>query len=130
MLNDSRYQSRSRWHVGQARNYRRQSELLLSRDNDRYAAGALMYEAAKQCVNAVANQRGSNPGTTAAKFNTLHTIAHTESSGNSLTLNWRSVTQLHIHADRGHLTDTEYAEAWEQPAAFIDDMLNIYRRDA
>ena len=44
--------------------------------------------------------------------------------------NWRAVTQLHIHADRGNLDPAEFAESWEQAEAFIDTMLDIYQRDA
>ena len=34
---------------------------LLERDADLDSAGALLYESAKQCINAVANQEGINP---------------------------------------------------------------------
>jgi hypothetical protein len=117
-------------HEPRARNYRRQSELLLERDGDLDSAGALAYEAAKQCINAVANQRGNNPGPTAAKLNALREISETEPAGAALMRNWRAATLLHIHADRGHLTYQEFVEAWVQTQAFVDAMLTIYQRDA
>ena len=45
---------RSVFHEVRARNYRRQAELLLQ-GTDLDSAGVLLYESAKQCVNAVAN---------------------------------------------------------------------------
>lgn len=130
MTSDSPFHLRARWHEARARIYRQQGELLLSRDQDQYSAAALLYEAGKQCINAVANLRGSNPGTTTAKLNALREASAGESSGMTLMRNWRAVTQLHIHADRGNLNPAEFAEAWEQAEAFIDTMLDIYQRDA
>ena len=54
-----------------ARNYRSQAQMLLDRDSDLDSAGALLYESAKQCINAVAIQRGENPGPTRAKIRFL-----------------------------------------------------------
>ena len=51
-------------HAAQAREYRRLADLLLTRENAPEAAGDLLYAAAKQCINAVANQRGVNPAST------------------------------------------------------------------
>ncbi len=70
-----RYHQRAARHEARARNYRRQAELLLDRDNDNDCAGALLYEAAKQCINAIANQLGGNPGTIGGKVNALRRIA-------------------------------------------------------
>ena len=117
-------------HEARARNYRRQANLLLERDNDADCAGALLYESAKQCINAVANQRGSNPGTTGGKVNVVRELAREEPSGVSLMQNWQRTDRLHIHADRGNLNAAEYAEAWEQAQTFIETMLTIYERDA
>ena len=113
-----------------ARNYRSQADLLLRRDSDTDCAGALLYEAAKQCINAVANQRGSNPGSTGAKLNVLSAIAGKEPAGANLSQNWEGAAKLHIHADRGHLSAGEYGESWQQAQAFIESMLNIYARNA
>ena len=71
----NRYRRRAFRHEARAHNYRRQADLLLQRDADFDCAGALLYEAAKQCINAVANQRGENPGTTGGKVNALRGIA-------------------------------------------------------
>ena len=103
---------------------------MLERDNDTDCAGALLYEAAKQCINAVANQRGRNPGTTGGKVNVVRELAREETSRTPLMQNWQRTDRLHIHADRGNLNAIEYAEAWEQTQAFIDAMLTIYHRHA
>ena len=125
-----RHRERAIFHESRARNYRRQADLLLNRDADMDCAAALLYESAKQCINAVANQRGENPGTTGGKVNVARAIATEIPHGDSLMQNWQRVDRLHIHADRGNLTSTAYAEAWEQAQAFIDAMLTIYGRDA
>ena len=124
------YRQRAVRHEARARNYRRQANLLLERDNDTDCAGALLYEAAKQCINAVANQRGENPGTTGGKVNAVREIAAEELGVTFLFTNWQSADKLHIHADREHLTAVQYDEAWQQAQAFIDSMLNIYNRNA
>jgi len=117
-------------HEARARNYRRQANLLLERDNDIDCAGALLYESAKQCINAVANQRGGNPGTTGGKVNVVRALARENPGGTPLMQNWQRADRLHIHADRGNLNAAEYADAWEQAQAFIESMLTIYDRDA
>ena len=124
------YRQRAVRHESRAHNYRRQANLLLERDNDADCAGALLYESAKQCINAVANQRGRNPGTTGGKVNVVRELAREETSGTSLMQNWQRTDRLHIHADRGTLNATEYAEAWEQAQTFIETMLTIYHRNA
>ena len=124
------YHERAIRHEARARNYRRQAELMRERDADLDCAAALLYESAKQCINAVGNQRGQNPGTTGGKVNVARAIATEIPHGDSLMQNWQRVDRLHIHADRGNLTSTAYAEAWEQAQAFIDAMLTIYGRDA
>lgn len=45
--------------------YREDAASMLEQDRP-YSAGALLYESAKQSVNAVANQQGENPGYTRA----------------------------------------------------------------
>ncbi len=85
-----------------------------------------MYEAAKQCVNAVANQRGTNPATTGGKVNALRALVREQPGPTDLMGDWGNADRLHIHADRGLLTDDEYAAAWEGARSFIDDMLAIY----
>ncbi len=89
-----------------------------------------MYESAKQCINAVANLGGENPGTTGGKVNSLRQIAAGESVDRSLMRNWQSADKLHVHADRGNLTDAEFGVHWIQAQAFIESMLNIFVRNA
>ncbi|MYC34966.1 MAG: hypothetical protein F4X64_17560 [Chloroflexi bacterium] len=124
------YRQRAVRHEARARNYRRQANLLLERDDDTDCAGALLYESAKQCINAVANQRGRNPGTTGGKVSVVRELAQEDPSDTSLMPNWQRADRLHIHADRGNLNAIEYAEAWEQAQAFVESMLNIYARNA
>ena len=104
--------------------------LMLRRDADTDCASALLYESAKQCINAVANQRGRNPGTIGGKVNVVREI-ETEVSGRlDLMQSWQHADKLHIHADRGHLVAEEISESWEAAHAFIDSMLTIYNRNA
>ena len=110
-----------------ARNYRRQAQLLLDRDDDLDSAGALLYESAKQCINAVANQQGENPGPTGAKFRFLGGILEQGLTTPDLLKNWHNATQLHIHADRGHLLRSTFMENWRATHNFINQMLLIYR---
>ena len=126
----NQYLRRAVRHEARARNYRRQADLLLQRDSDTDCAGALLYEAAKQCINAVANQRGENPGTTGGKVNVVREVAAEEPNGTVLFTNWQSADKLHIHADREHLTNFQYDEAWQKAQEFIDAMLTIYDRSA
>ena len=73
---------------------------------------------------------GENPGTTGGKVNALRGIAASERDSQGLMRNWQSADKLHIHADRGNLNASEYADAWEQTQAFIESMLTIYAREA
>lgn len=125
-----RYVERANRHEARARNYRRQAILMLERDSDIDCAGALLYESAKQCINAIANQGGGNPGTIGGKINALRQVAESETDGTVLMENWQHADKLHIHADRGHLSAGEFDRSWQQAQAFIESMLNIYSRDA
>ena len=100
--------------------------MLFERDGDMDSAGALLYESAKQCLNAVANQRGSNPGPTGAKRRFLLGIAEQEVRTTDLMESWQAAAELHIHADRGHLTPTRFIDVWSVAQTFIDQMLLIY----
>ena len=113
-------------HAAQAQEYRRLADLLLEQENSPAAAGELLYAAAKHCINAVANRQGVNPATTAAKRRFLAVIAESAPTAAALTDNWQSAADLHIHADRLHLSAVDFAKAWEKGQAFIDQMLAIY----
>ena len=126
MASDNPYRRRAERHEGRARNYLQKAEMLLYQYDDPDSAGALMYEAAKQCVNAVANQRGSNPGTIGGKMHALRSLQSERTDYPNLAKRWRYADKLHIHADRGLLTASQYMEAWDGARAFIDDMLAIY----
>lgn len=125
-----RYHQRAARYESRANNYRRQAELLLERDNDTDCAGALLYEAAKQCVNAVANLLGDNPGTTGGKVSALRRIAAGQADDQALLRTWQSADKLHVHADRDNLDDAEFSAHWVQTQVFIDTMLTIYQRNA
>ena len=124
------YAERSIRHEARSRNYRRQAILMLDRDSDVDCAGALLYESAKQCINAIANRLGSNPGTIGGKVNVLRQVAASEADGMALMENWQHADKLHIHADRGHLSRDEFDRSWQQAQAFITAMLTIYSRNA
>ena len=126
-LNSSNRERAAR-HESRARNYRLQAELLLERDNDLDCAGALLYESAKQCINAVANQQGRNPGSTGAQEHFLYRIAEQDNAPSNLVQRWKSAAELHVHADRGHLEDSDFLERWARAQIFIDLMLLICAR--
>lgn len=113
-------------HEAQAREYRRLAGLLLEQENSPAAAGELLYAAAKQCINAVANQRGLNPATTAAKWRFLATIAETSPMAAALLDYWQAAADLHVHTDRLHLSASDFTRAWQTAQDFISQMLEIY----
>ena len=125
--NDSPQRRRAEFHLASARSYREDADLMLERYNKPYSAAALLYESAKQAINAVANLNGQNPGAVGAKRAYLRNLTR-QYPGNQFNLirGWEFATRLHIHADRGHLTETLFRDAWQAAQAFIDDMLEIY----
>ena len=115
--------------MARATSYREDADLMMERYGKPYSAAALLYESAKQCINAVANLNGQNPGAVGAKKAYLiNLISQPFGSQFDLLRGWESATQLHIHADRGHLTQSDFGDAWQAAQAFIDDMLAIYDR--
>ena len=114
-------------HEAMARNYRSRARLLFGQYGDLDSAGALLYESAKQCINAVANQNGINPGPIRAKMQFLVSIADRDSATLDLIRHWEGAGALHIHADRGHLARQDFLEAWTSAQAFINQMLLVYR---
>lgn len=93
-----------------ALDYRQLAILLREQANGDDAAGALLYEAAKQCINALASQRGLNPGTTGAKRRFLADVA-TEMSNPDLMDYWQSAADLHINADRLNMSEPDFEAA-------------------
>lgn len=94
------------------------------------SAGALLYEAVKQSVNAVANQNGRDPQANHEKMTELHTIANAHPNYPDLLDDSRKAWQLHIHADQAHLTLDERDYALKRTIQFIADMQSIYRATA
>ncbi len=128
---DTPQRRRAEFHFARARSYREDADLMLERYNKPYSAAALLYESAKQCINAVANLNGQNPGAVGAKRAYLRNLT-SQSPGNQSDLmqGWEATTRLHIHADRGHLAEGDFRDAWQAAQAFIDDMLTIYAGDS
>ena len=125
--NDSPQLRRAEFHLARATSYREDANLMLERYNKSYSAAALLYESAKQCINAVANLRGQNPGAVGAKRAFLRNLANQAVAIHlNLERGWAAVTRLHIHADRGHLAEDVFQDSWMTAQAFIDDMLTIY----
>ena len=114
------------WHRAEAANYLLQANLLLDRRAHRNSAGALLYEAAKQCINAVASQQGVNPASTRAKIRQVHDLVESGRAEPYLLDNWQGATYLHVNADRGHLTDLGFNTYWEMAHTFVERMLSIY----
>ena len=94
------------------------------------SAGALLYEAAKQCVNAVANLNGRDPQANHEKLDALRDIANAHPTYRYLTGDARAAWDLHIHADQAHLLPDDLASASERTRRFIADMQSIYRATA
>ena len=126
MTVSNRHRQRAARHVAKARHYQRQARLLLERDQDRDCAAIVLYEAAKQCINALANQQGRNPGSTGGKERFLYRIAEQDDAPPNLIVRWNYAGQLHIYADREHLSPSDYMEAWARSESFIEDLLELY----
>ena len=94
------------------------------------AAGALRYEAAKQCVNAVANLNGRDPQANHEKMAALRAIADAHPNYPNLIDDSRAAWHLHIHADQFNLPPGRLASAQERTARFVADMMSIYRDTA
>ena len=95
------------------------------------SAGAFLYEAAKQSVNAVANLNGLDPQANQDKMDALRTIAnaHPRTYPN-LIVDSRAAWELHIHADQFNLPPDDLASRLERTRRFIADLQSIYRNTA
>ena len=113
--------------MARATSYREDAGLMLEQYDKPYSAAALLYESAKQSINAIANLRGQNPGAVGAKKAYLRNlISRPPGNRYDLLRGWDAATRLHIHADRGHLTEDLFRDAWQTAQTFINDMLTIY----
>lgn len=122
-----RSRRRAERHRTRAIGYRDDANLLMQQYGRRDSAGALLYESAKQCINALDNQAVQNPGSTGAKTAYLRALAH-QPPGNRYDLEsgWLAAAHLHIHADRGNLDATGFHDSWVKAQTFIADLLAIY----
>ena len=117
------------WHLSMADVYRADATMLLERDSQ-HSAGTLLYESAKQCLNAVANRRGRDPLYTRHKMEQLRVIGMLYPDVQpDLENGWRAAMALHIHADQGNLTEVEYQESWDRSQLFITIMMEIYEEE-
>ena len=90
-------------------------------------AGALMYEAAKQWVNAVANLRGHDPQTNQEKLAELRDIeAGHANDGSKLIYGARAAWHLHVNADQSQLMRREFDLYFSATVLFADEMSAIY----
>lgn len=126
MISSRPGQEKAAHHAAQARKCRWLADLLLTRENAPEAAGELLYAAAKQCINAVADQRGVNPASTLSKREFLIGMGEKDPEAATLLRDWDTATKLHIHADQTHLTPTDYTTAWQTAQTFITQMLAMY----
>ncbi len=117
------------WHLSMASVYRADATLLLERESP-HSAGTLLYESAKQCLNAVANRRGHDPLYTRYKMEQLGVIRILYPDvRDDLENGWQASMSLHIHADQGNLTQEEYQESWDRSQLFITIMMEIYEEE-
>lgn len=126
---DSEYIRRAEWHLSMVGVYRTDAVLLSERGSP-HSAGTLLYESAKQCLNAVANKQGHNPVHTREKMRYLGVIVDQYPDSQSILEDgWRPAMRLHLHADRGNLTDDAFESNWLDAQTFIDDMLELYEEE-
>ena len=126
---------KAHWHYQRAIAYRELAQELLAQsraDPERAeiladAAGAMLYESAKQCVNAVANLRGRDPQGNRAKMAEIRAIIAEGFTSLNLQRGPRAAWDLHIHADQGTLLPERFSEQFTRATAFIDEMQAIYR---
>ena len=123
---ESEYIRRAEWHLSMVAVYQADANLMLERGRP-HSAGTVLYESAKQCLNAIANKRGYNPVYTREKMRYLRDIvAQYPDRQPVLVYGWQAALDLHIHADRGNLTDDDFYSNWNLSQTFIDNMLEIY----
>ena len=91
------------------------------------SAGGLLYEASKQCVNAVANLRGRDPQRNHEKMSELSRIIAAHPVQFDLMGGARSAWRLHIHADQFNLPPQEFSRNFITANGFIAEMLAVYR---
>lgn len=126
---------KAQWHYQRADAYRELAEGMLERSRTAAeraevladAAGALLYEAAKQCVNAVANLRGQDPQDNRAKMDEINAIVAEGFTVLDLIEGARAAWELHIHADQGGLLPDRFAGRFAMATDFVDEMQTIFR---
>ena len=126
---------KARWHYQRANAYRELAWELLERSRTSAeraavlpdAAGALLYEAAKQCVNAVANLHGRDPQDNRAKMSEIRAIVAEGFTPFDLIEGSSAAWDLHIHADQATLLPNRFGDRFNTAADFVDEMQDIFR---
>ena len=121
-------------HYRNARQYQELAQIVMAmptnivEGNIRYAsAGALLYEAAKQCVNAVSNLRGQDPKGNREKLSAINGMIADNPAYSTLLDGLTSAWYLHIHADQFDLSSDEFNHHYNVVSAFATQMLAIYQ---
>ena len=118
------WNAKARKHYRAALRLMSRAELLYEDAEELEAAAELLYMAAKQAINAVANSRSSNPITTRAKYRRLKRIARGEPDGAELLALWDAARRLHTYADQ--MPDLAILEQdWRSALEFITRMLAL-----
>ena len=125
---------KARWHYDRADTYQQLADELMEQSRTVPAraeilvdtAGAVLYEAAKQAVNAVANLRGRDPQDNHAKILEIRSIMADGLTPLDLLRQAHAAWQLHIHADQGNLTPASFSEHFANATAFVEEMQAIY----
>ena len=120
-------------HYRNARQYRELAQIVLSVSTDLVehdilaaGAGALLYESAKQSVDAVANLHGRDPKGNHEKLEEIYRVMADYPSYSNLLLGAAATWYLHIHADQFDLTRDEFDQNFTATVSFIREMLTIY----
>ena len=126
--------AKAEWHYRSARQYRELAQTVMALpvgavEYNILAAGsgALLYEAAKQCVNAVANLRGQDPKGNREKLAAIDSIVADQHTQLDLVRGARAAWYLHVHADQFDLTPERFQRNLTVATAFVEEMLAIYQ---
>jgi len=123
-----RFRQRAPIHAEAAANYLQDAQLLLSR-NRKESAASLLYEAAKSCINAVANLHGENPGPTINKTRVFREITAQLPDGALLQAGWDAARTLHTHSDQHFLSESDFNDNVDAAIAFVQQMLVLFQQE-
>ena len=120
-------------HYRSARQYRELAQIVMSTSTNAVesdilaaGAGALLYECAKQCVDAVANLHGRDPKGNHEKMDEIYRVMADHPAYPDLLIGSTAAWYLHIHADQFDLPREEFDRNFAATTSFITEMLAIY----